>query len=459
MISKADKGMFNGGKVKRFFTIISVVTGIALINGCGQVSLSAKTVEIELGSTASLNVLDYVYTEDEEKEVSEKAELDLSEVDTLHIGKYSAKVTYRGKEIAVPVTVVDSTPPSIQIKEIEFKAGDQISANDLVDVSDFSETELSILDDETETEHIILRHGIVITIKAVDEAGNETIVDVQPKIANVEIEASSTDRVYNGFLDFPYDKMCFVDEEAYEFLKNAYAEIEWYSEFEKGDLTQYNFYKEKYKKLVENEEKFFNPETGDELYLNDFAPIKVLNENADELTYDKNLYTYYYFDIDEDGVPELCLSDKRFIFIFKYEANQDKFVLWKDLGSTYYSLNGSMSVRWENGSGNTLYKLDENGEEVYSVTFWTRGFYNEKTEQDEVAYLMKFPYYSNESLQLEITDEIERQGYYIYGEMIPYFKVTEEQYDELTEDFYQAKQLATQEIQKVTYTYDELFGE
>lgn len=51
------------------------------------------------------------------------------------------------------------------------------------------------------------------------------------------------------------------------------------------------------------------------------------------------------------------------------------------------------------------------------------------------------------------------RGFYNYGEMLPYFRVTEEQYDELTEDFYQAKQLATQEIQKVTYTYDELFGE
>ncbi len=296
-----------------------------------------------------------------------------------------------------------------------------------------------------------------VEIKLRSTAWNETIA--KEPITNVENKESPANRVYNGFLDFSYDKMSFADQEAYEFLKNAYAGIEWYSAFEKGDLTQYNFYKEKFKKLVENEVRFFNPETGEELYLSDFTPMKVLNDSADELIYDKHLYDYYFFDMDEDSMPELCISDKRFIFIFKYEINQDRFILWKNLGVSYYSLNGSRSICWENGSGSALYKLNENGEEVCSVTFWIRGFYNESTKQDEVAYLMTLPYYSDESLQLEMAEEIERQRYYIYGEMSPYFRVTEEQFDELTKDFYQAEQLAAQEIENVTYTYEELFGE
>lgn len=72
-------------------------------------------------------------------------------------------------------------------------------------------------------------------------AWNETIAKVQP-ITNMENNELPANRVYNGFWDFPYDKMSFADQEAYEFLKNAYAGIEWYSAFEKGDLTQYNFY-------------------------------------------------------------------------------------------------------------------------------------------------------------------------------------------------------------------------
>lgn len=301
----------------------------------------------------------------------------------------------------------------------------------------------------------ILKKGQTIKLKAEDIYGNETFVEVTPEIAKVR-EEENMDRSYDSFLEFPYAEMSFADEDVYAFIKSAYASVNWYTEYELGDLTQYDVYKEKYKEFLNNDVPFLNPEIGKEMYINDFLPIKIYDGKT--VLYDKNFYDYYYFDMDKDGAPELCISGEDFISIFKYDISQGTILLWKQIEPSYYSLNGSGAIRWENGSGNVFYNLDENGEEVCSVFFMVRGTYSKEKEQRENVYLVSLPKYT-EKLKDEYEENITCQGYYDKGQSVYYFRVTESQYDELTEDYYQAEEIAIQGLKSVTYSYAELFEE
>ena len=113
-------------------------------------------------------------------------------------------------------------------------------------------------------------------------------------------------------------------------------------------------------------------------------------------------------------------------------------------------------MRWDNGSGAVFYKLDENGEEVCSISFMIRNAYNAVIGP---RYLVSLPVYA-EAERNEIDENIVKQGYYDRSAAIYYFRVTESQYDELTNDYYQAREAAEYELADVTYySYEKLFGE
>jgi len=64
--------------------------------------------------------------------------------------------------------------------------------------------------------------------------------------------------------------------------------------------------------------------------------------------YDKEKYSYYFFDMDEDGTPELCISDgTKFMYVFKYKPSTDKFILWGNLDTTWLRLLGSLKVYYQ----------------------------------------------------------------------------------------------------------------
>ena len=51
------------------------------------------------------------------------------------------------------------------------------------------------------------------------------------------------------------------------------------------------------------------------------------------------------------------------------------------------------------------------------------------------------------------------QAYYVKDTGLYYFRVTKEQYEQLTEAYFQAEMEATHNIKKVRYTYDEVISE
>lgn len=437
-------------KVKIMLLIANIMILGIVLTGCGQISVSAKQVQIELGGEIPSDLSDYVYIEQEmAKQVQNNAKLDVSEVDVMTVGKYKARIYYGGNEIVSEVSVVDTTPPEILLKDIEFNVGSVVSANDLAEVKDFSDVTFKILyrypnGEELLVDFVHLGAGMIIELKAVDEYGNEAIMETVPiAYEQPREEEDHEDRSYDSFLDFPYE-MTYVDEEAYQYIQNIYTNINWYNEFEIGDLTQYDFYREKYKELIDSQEPFFNPKTGTEMYLNNFESFGSF----------KDTINYYFFDMDKDNAPEICLQSEKSISIFKYDINQKQFLLWKYIEQGHYALNGSLAIRWDDGSGTVFYNLDEKGKEICSVSFMIRRSYNTIIGP---RYLVSLPRYA-EVTKNDYDKNILKQGYYDKGQSIYYFRVTESQYSELTKDYEKAYEIAKSSLDNVSYSYEELFG-
>lgn len=96
-------------------------------------------------------------------------------------------------------------------------------------------------------------------------------------------------------------------------------------------------------------------------------------------------------------------------------------------------------------------KLGKNGNEECTVSFATQVYFDENFKE---IYLMMLPKYNDKDKQVEISEEIKKQGY-CYEDNY-YFRVTKEQYEELTNEFFEASHIANEEIRKVTYSYEEM---
>lgn len=426
-----------------------------MLYGCGELDISIKNVKIELGGTVSENILDYISVEGREQDkVVSDAELDTSKIDPMAVGEYQAVIRYEGREIAVPVIVEDTTPPTIRAADTTFVEGDQVRVDEVAKADDLSGVESlkQVKEEDQKTSAIIIDADKPIIVEAVDSYGNKTVKEICPNVIKDDGNLPRGRR-FISFFCFPYFEDNFVNEDVYTDIKEAYSDMEWSSEFERGNVGSYDSYKEIFRGLVDNKRNYYNPRTGKNLFLKDYLGTEDYSDFPE--------LKFYFFDMDQDGYPELCLKDMRFLLIFKYDSEQDRVLLWTNyMENSYFSLMGSRTVLYDRfETSQTFYKLDEYGRIIYSVSFEERSYGKEEEEETQIAYFVLLPEYEEEDKQIEITDEMKQYGYVDADTGTYYFRVTEEQYNELTEEFYQAKQLAEQEIEKVTYTYDELFGE
>lgn len=264
---------------------------------------------------------------------------------------------------------------------------------------------------------------------------------------------SNNSQSYDSYLDFPYYNMSFADDKIFKIIKNAYNKVNFYGKFKKGSLSKYGFYKKKFNQLLKNEVAFIDKDTGKKAYLKDFNPLKVYN--GEKYLYDLNSYKFYFFDFDEDNTPELCISNKGNTYIFKYKNKLNKLVLIYKMEGGYLSLIGSNKIAWDNEMGafpvNAFYELKNNENLLCSVTFYSK-------QDNNSIYMVSLPQYINSDSQIKITEELKNKAYFDEGQKLYYFRVTEEQFVELTKDYFNAVELADKNINDVTFSYNELFG-
>ena len=277
-----------------------------------------------------------------------------------------------------------------------------------------------------------------------------------------ESNESNDGRIIHNWDDFQFDSMCFIDGIVFEFLKVAYGKVDYYGEFKKGEIDKYDFYLEKYYKLVSNEMPFIDQTQGEEYYLNEFDTLAGYMEGDETITSHLKNKSFYFFDMDEDGVPELCVASE---YIFKYFPDLGKCILWGGYkGNFYNSIRGSRKIAQDHGLASQIshefYQLNENGTMEYSTFFCIRNEHIQEANQYKNVYIISLPIYDNKDRRTELAEETKSQAYSadIGGEIFYCFRVTEEQFDELTKDYFIAKKLSDEKIREVSFTYDELFG-
>ena len=251
--------------------------------------------------------------------------------------------------------------------------------------------------------------------------------------------------------DLPY-----ADDIIVAILKDTYEEIIFKGTFERGNIESYNKYKSLYLRLLDNEITFSNLETGDKIFLKDFMGLELHIDT--ESPYDKYRYVYYFFDMDEDGAPELGIRNKdnhNAVYIFKYDKETDECFLWYTLGNYYYEIFGSRKVAWIwGGKYLAFYQLDMDGNiecEAFGISNWLN--------EEESLHVIMLPEYRDEEKKIEVTDIMKKQGVFERSLGRWFFRVTEEQYDELMKPYWEAYYWAEKEIEEVTYSYEELFDE
>lgn len=269
-------------------------------------------------------------------------------------------------------------------------------------------------------------------------------------IPDDSLGAENIDMQYEYWTDFSHERdLPYASQQTFEAVKGFYSEIDFFGEFQKGDREVYGKYKEAFLKLLQNEVPFFNWETGEYLYWKDFG-----FGNSDK-KYDLQEIEYIFFDMNEDGFPELTIQKDGDSYIFQYDVGTNEFNLWYSMESGWYSLVGSRKVMWL-GSGKYLafYLLDQEGR-VECETFFFANWFNE----EESLFVVMVPRYNGEPGRNKVTDEMKAEGIYERSSGQWYFRVTEEQWDELANIYLEAEQIAEEKIKDVTYTYEELFGE
>jgi hypothetical protein len=201
---------------------------------------------------------------------------------------------------------------------------------------------------------------------------------------------------------------------------------------------------------------FEDKETKQKLFFDDLEEIKKDSYYGEGI----NNYLYVFFDMDDDEMPELCVTDEtRFHYVFKYIPITDEFVLLCRLEVTWYGLIGTQKIYWNRGGDHhVFYKISQDGSYEYIVYFFKNTITNRETEQLEQVYMVSLPEYKDKESQVEINDEMRNQGYYDDNLKIYYFRVNKEQYFRLVADYFASYGLSQKGIKEVTYTFDELFS-
>lgn len=255
-------------------------------------------------------------------------------------------------------------------------------------------------------------------------------------------------RSYDSHKEFPYGNMEFVDEKTYAFLKKTYDEIDFAGEFQMGNLDLYDNYKEKFKEMLNCEITFTELETGEEYYINEYAGLKAYGDEE----FDPGEFRYYLFDMDGDDTPELCIWDTE-TYIFKYHSDSGEMELWNEIPFYNMQIHGTKAFSWNwEGVRYGFERIDERGEEIFDVYFLVEASWSNGIE----TYMVAMPFYNGK--QVEMPKEMEEQGYFSEENGLYLYQVTEEQFDELTQDYFKALKESDEEREKITFTYEELFG-
>ncbi len=268
--------------------------------------------------------------------------------------------------------------------------------------------------------------------------------------------------VYENRWDFEEERnLPFADDGTAARLREIYTGMEMEAEFQECDSETNAVYLDAFRKLMENEAEFHDPETGQEYFLKDYEGIQL--DIEEEGVYAPGRFEYYFFDADGDGYPELGILEQypeghsAFLYLFQYNLSTGKYSLWNTLYPPCDLLLGTGKVLEYDGYHMKMdygyYQLDAKGDVEYKAYL-----YYLPISMFEQLCLVMLPAYTDSSRNVDVTRGMERCGIYAREPGEWYFRVTEEQFWELEEVFREAMESAERREKEVLYTYEEFFS-
>lgn len=356
--------------------------------------------------------------------------------------------------------LADILPPLIIPKNVQFYRGDTITTENLVEIIDASPVVAYLLDENgKEQERIYFEEEQTVTIKAVDTFGNVSCLEIflQPTLKRKDIPL---ERNFASFHQFPFENIEYVSGDTYAYIKNSYKKIQWVNEFYPGEAEFEEEYKLKYKQLLDGEIPILYHEKL--IYIDEYFHLDKDYSPEDIFDGDRGLdglyhYCLYFFDVDADGKQELIVQEMpgRQALIFKYIPESDAAIIWEGYWSGHEHPMGSRIIGgyWE--SQEFWWRLlDENGETEITIQFFNGFFYN----HGEDFYMVSIPVYSDIDETI-VPDSVKSEGYYNEMYDCVCYHVTEQQYQELTDVFFEEYYITSDKLEEMSYSYEELFGE
>lgn len=266
---------------------------------------------------------------------------------------------------------------------------------------------------------------------------SECITD-QNDVTHYAVPETETVKQKNGFPCYenadhvPMD-MVFADREAFELIKTSYDELEFAGTFQTGDKSVYDYYREKFALLIEKKVTVYDSE-GEKSFVN-------MAYNMEQ--YKNSNCKFYFFDMDGDSIPELCLEGVGGTFVCKYDAEADHYCTWWEDPVSGYKILGTGKIAGDhNGDQEYFFQLDGDGNIVFRVVF-------EISYRPERKYLISVPDSIIEDNQ--IPESVKKQIFYNEYRMVYCLRVTREQYMELIQGLHEARKLAEKEWVPLSY--------
>ena len=271
---------------------------------------------------------------------------------------------------------------------------------------------------------------------------------------------------YENIGQLTYADIDFIDEEVYSLINKAYSEINFFGDFKKGDEENYDYYKKQYLRLLNCEATFFDKQTQKEYYINEFKEMDYsassMHLNYDGSysdIYDPSNFVYYFFDMDDDGAPEICITNEiRFVYIVKYYPESDVFILWYEIPPSGIKLMGTRKLWSYSGTSPieyTHFQLDQNGEIEYQMQFYVSEYYNAEKKSDDILYMVTLPEYKDSEKSVKLSEYMKSQALHNDVRDCFLFRVTEKQWAELSKSYFDAREMAQKNVQEVRFNYKE----
>jgi hypothetical protein len=239
---------------------------------------------------------------------------------------------------------------------------------------------------------------------------------------------------------FPVD-IVFASDESVKLVSDIYDEIGFEGEFQSGDETVYEFYRKKFALLLDGKVKIYDAEGNESSLYDRYIPKGRLQHQirAEEL---------YFFDMDGDGLPELCVQGTSGLYICKYDADADRYIEWWGTTNSGCMILGTRKMAdTRSGDIDRLWLFDKDGYLECKITFNT-------LYQSERLYMVSIPDFEERVRDGKIPDFVKQQVVYDRFWHTYYLRVTEEQYEELIKGLYEARKTAEKHQVPFSYFFD-----